>query len=307
MARGQTSITERPADTAGLVIPGPSPPDCQIGDHPRVIALDPTRYEPRDAIGTIRSLGAWWVQLGAGDGAAWTVAPIHDQLSALEDATRVLGISLADAADPLVVIDRTAKVVVSELQGAGWREETAHALLGRSLRALHEGAAARRESGLMPTSASGSVHQLNTSAGGVPKLASRSVVVGDDGVVGDRQASRKFHGRPWQALCLWSLETIDALRREGHPIVPGAAGENVTITGIPWADITAGVRLEIGEALVEVSMFSPPCAQNARWFSDGDFSRISPSRGPGLSRVYASVVRGGRVEVGDVVVLEPPP
>ena len=273
--------------------------------HLGVVALDPTRYTTRDAVATIGSLGPWWRQLGAGSGKAWADDSLRAQIMALASAARSLGVSLADADDPIVVIDRTSKVVVSELQGAGWREDIAHALLGDSLQAIHAAAAARRAAGLMPATARGVVHQLNSSPGGVPKLPVEVVEIASGGVEGDRQATRRHHGRPWQALCLWSLETIGTLRGEGHPIDPGSAGENVTIAGIPWADVTAGVQLQVGAALLEASLFSPPCSQNAQWFSDGDFSRISATRGPGLSRIYASVVHGGRVAVGDPVVLEP--
>ena len=77
----------------------------------------------------------------------------------------------------------------------------------------------------------GTVAQLNVSDGGVPKKPVEVAEVGDRGLVGDRQADRQHHGRPLQALCLWSVEVIDALRAEGHPIEPGLAGENVTIAG----------------------------------------------------------------------------
>ena len=42
-------------------------------------------------------------------------------------------------------------------------------------------------------------------------------------------ASPIFHGGPERALCLFSLERILELQAEGHPIFPGAAGENITI------------------------------------------------------------------------------
>jgi len=49
------------------------------------------------------------------------------------------------------------------------------------------------------------VHQINTSDGGVPKLPVPTAEVGLRGVVGDRQADTKYHGSPDQALCLYSL------------------------------------------------------------------------------------------------------
>jgi MOSC domain-containing protein YiiM len=108
-----------------------------------------------------------------------------------------------------------------------------------------------------------------------------------------------------QALSLWSLAVIDALRAEGHPIRAGAAGENVTLTGIDWTTIRPGVRLTIGPAVVEISAFATPCAKNAQWFADGEFRRIDHERNPGWSRAYAWVLRGGELHAGDEVVVEP--
>ncbi len=158
--------------------------------------------------------------------------------------------------------------------------------------------------GVLPATAHGSVVGLHLGDGGVPKRAVDSVDVDRTGVVGDRQATRRHHGAPWQALCLWSEEVIAALAAGGHPIVPGAAGENVTIAGIPWGDVTPGVRLALGSVRCEITSFAVPCRQNAVWFSDRDFDRIHPRHGP-VSRVYASVLEPGRISVGDVVVLEP--
>ena len=55
----------------------------------------------------------------------------------------------------------------------------------------------------------------------MPKQAVDSAEVGLGGHDGDRQRTRKHHGRPWQALCLWSSEVIADLAAEGHPIGPG--------------------------------------------------------------------------------------
>jgi MOSC domain-containing protein YiiM len=105
-------------------------------------------------------------------------------------------------------------------------------------------------------------------------------------------------------LCIWSSEVIDELTAGGHPIAPGAAGENITVTGLPWAEVRAGARLRIGDAVAEVTPYALPCAQNARWFADGDVNHMHHSRGP-VSRVYALVVTPGPVAVGDTVTLEP--
>lgn len=163
---------------------------------------------------------------------------------------------------------------------------------------------AARDDRSLPARAPGRVARLSRSGGGVPKLPVDVVAVGFRGVEGDRQATRAHHGRPWQALCLWSSEVVDALAADGHPIAPGAAGENVTIHGLRWPDVTPGVRLRIGEVLCQVSAYAVPCKQNARWFADGRFQRIHHSNGP-VSRVYATVLEPGTIRSDDTVVLEP--
>jgi len=163
---------------------------------------------------------------------------------------------------------------------------------------------ALRAAGQLPARATGHVAQLSVSAGGLPKTPVQHADVTWKGMAGDRQATRVHHGRPWQALCLWSTEVIAALRADGHPIAPGLAGENITVTGLNWEDVRAGVRLQVGEVLCEISAFALPCFQNKPWFKGGDFHVMHHERGP-VSRVYATVLQPGSITVGDAVVMEP--
>ena len=163
---------------------------------------------------------------------------------------------------------------------------------------------ALRAAGQLPERAQGRVTQLNVSRGGLPKTPVDVVEVSWRGVIVDRQGTRVHHGRPWQALCLWSNEVIDALHAQGHPIAPGLAGENITISGLPWPDVRAGVRLRVGEVLCEVSAFALPCFQNKAWFTGGDFEAMHHERGP-VSRVYATVLEPGTIAVGQPAILEP--
>jgi MOSC domain-containing protein YiiM len=149
----------------------------------------------------------------------------------------------------------------------------------------------------------GRVHQINVSEGGVPKLPVEHAVVDESGVVGDTQADRIHHGHSHQALCLFSLEVIESLQAEGHPIESGNVGENVTVSGLDWNRVVPGVTLRIGEATVEVTNFAGPCVKNAGWFKDRFFNRIDVERFPGESRVYARVLAGGSISRGDRVEL----
>jgi MOSC domain-containing protein YiiM len=148
------------------------------------------------------------------------------------------------------------------------------------------------------------VDWLNVSNGGVPKLPIHSAELTELGLVGD--AHRKpMHGGPTAALCLYSLEVIHALQAEGHPIYPGAVGENVTIVGLDWSRIQPGDRLRLGPTLVEITRYTTPCVNVQGAFKDGQFARILVTRHPGESRAYARVIETGRITVGDPVDLLP--
>lgn len=146
------------------------------------------------------------------------------------------------------------------------------------------------------------VHQINVSDGGVPKLPIESVDIGVDGPSTDRHADTKHHGGPDKAVCIYSREVITQLQKEGHPIFPGAAGENLTISGLEWDQIEIGDRLKIGDDLeVEITYPATPCSKNAEWFVDRNFRRMSHDLHPGYSRMYARVIESGTVTTGDPV------
>lgn len=149
----------------------------------------------------------------------------------------------------------------------------------------------------------GRVVQINVAPeGGVPKRPVVAALLTALGVAGDRQLDLKHHGGPDRAVCLFGQECIDALAAEGHPIVPGGAGENLTIAGLPWSELQAGDRLAVGEvAVLEISGPAPPCTTIAGSFTGGEFTRISEKLHPGWSRLYARVLTEGLVREGALV------
>ena len=150
----------------------------------------------------------------------------------------------------------------------------------------------------------GRIFQLNVSKGGVPKLAVREAALTAEGLEGDRQRNRLYHGGPSRALCLFPLERILELQAEGHPIFPGSTGENLTVVGLEWSGLAPGARLALGEeAVVEITSYTSPCKKIAGSFRAGEFKRISQKVHRGDSRLYARVLRAGRLHVGQPVTL----
>lgn len=148
----------------------------------------------------------------------------------------------------------------------------------------------------------GRVFQINLSNGGVPKLPVAGARVTKGGVVGDRQKHKVFHGGPERAVSLFSLDVIERLRAEGHPIEPGSTGENVTVAGLDWRLLAPGSRVAVGsEVVLQITSYAAPCGSIRASFADGRFKRISQKVNPGESRLYTRVLREGRIKAGDGV------
>lgn len=148
------------------------------------------------------------------------------------------------------------------------------------------------------------VFSLQVSDGGVPKLAVREAMVTPLGLAGDRQRNLKYHGGPDRAVCFYSLELITALQLEGHRVFPGALGENVTLVDVDWAQMKSDARLRLGEVVVELTAFAPPCSTIAGAFIDRQFKRVSQKLHPGWSRIYCRVLSPGLLRVGTDVQFE---
>jgi MOSC domain-containing protein YiiM len=146
------------------------------------------------------------------------------------------------------------------------------------------------------------VYQINLSDGGVPKRPVLEAVITTTGVEGDRQRNLKVHGGLDRALCLFSQDLIERLQDEGHSIEAGSTGENLTFAGLEWEKLKLGDRLQIGpDVQLEIMSYTIPCDQNAQWFRDRDYKRVSQKKNPGWSRFYAKVLREGVVRPGDAV------
>ena len=149
----------------------------------------------------------------------------------------------------------------------------------------------------------GRVESVNTSRGGVAKTSVFEALVTERGVDGDRQNDWRFHGGADRAVVLFSLDIIRALQAEGHPIGIGTVGENLTVSGLDWAQVTPGRELRIGPVRLQVTEYASPCRAVGGSFLDDAFVRISQKVHPGWSRVCARVLAGGVVRPGQSIEL----
>lgn len=149
------------------------------------------------------------------------------------------------------------------------------------------------------------IFQINKSNGGVPKVGFPDGEVTLLGIKDDHQRDLKHHGGPDRAVCLYSLEHIMALQKEGHTVFPGALGENITINGLDWSQVIPGSRLMFGDSVIlEITSYTAPCNNLTPYFMNGNFQRIAQNQHPGWSRLYTRVLKEGSIQVGDKVIFD---
>jgi MOSC domain-containing protein YiiM len=155
---------------------------------------------------------------------------------------------------------------------------------------------------MLNSSAAGRLESINLSRGGVPKATVFEALITEHGLDGDRQRDLRYHGGPDRAVVLFSLEIIQALQREGHPIAVGTTGENLTVSGLDWTALAPGAEVRVGDVRLAITRYASPCLNIRDSFVAGDFTRVSQKRHAGWSRLCARVVAGGVVHVGDPVI-----
>ncbi|MBC8106126.1 MAG: MOSC domain-containing protein [Anaerolineae bacterium] len=144
--------------------------------------------------------------------------------------------------------------------------------------------------------ATGTLAQLNVSPGGMPKLPILAARVTVEGVPGDWQKDRRYHGGPDRAICLFSEELYNWLRADfSIDMTFGSVGENFTTCGIDLLALKPGDRLRVGECTIEITEVRIPCRNLKKW------DERLPHVIEGHSGWVAKVVVEGDVKPGDAV------
>jgi MOSC domain-containing protein YiiM len=106
-------------------------------------------------------------------------------------------------------------------------------------------------------------------------------------------------------------ELLDELQSQGHPVVPGSIGENVTTHGIDLLALPQGTKLHIGaEAIVVVTGLRNPCAQLDNFspgLTDAVLDRTTDGQLVRKAGVMGVVEISGDVVPGDPITVVVPP
>jgi sulfite oxidase len=133
---------------------------------------------------------------------------------------------------------------------------------------------------------------------GLPKHPVQELVITPEGVQGDfnRWRTEEAAGDPDQAVLLQSEEILADLRAEGWPVQAGDIGENLTVAGLRADALRPGVRVHLGEVVLEVSKACDPCTILF------GLPYVGIERGPAFLRAlagrrgwFARVLQGGTI------------
>jgi len=157
----------------------------------------------------------------------------------------------------------------------------------------------------------GTIVQINTSRGGLPKRAIPGGLISELGLEGDAHAHAGIHGGPRKAILLIAAEIVDDLAARGYPVFYGALGENLTTRGISVRELRIGDRLAAGGAVLEITQPRGPCtALNVYGEAlksevyDARVEALDPASPRwGMSGFYARVLEPGYIRTGDAVCL----
>lgn len=115
------------------------------------------------------------------------------------------------------------------------------------------------------------------------------------GMIGDAHADSSTH----RQVSLLAVESIDKMRELGFDVGPGDLAENLTTEGLEVASLPVGTQISIGkDILLEVTQIGKECHSGCAIFRQTG-KCIMPKEG-----VFARVLRGGSVCVGDQILAE---
>lgn len=142
--------------------------------------------------------------------------------------------------------------------------------------------------------------------------AAGPIMAGVLGLAGDQQADRKVHGGPNKAIYAYPLEHYpfwqeqrSRLLRLDDALPPGALGENLSMQGLLEPQVWVGDRLNIGNAVLEVTQPRTPCFKLAvkMGFTHAPKAMLQS----GATGFYLRVVQAGYMQAGDTISLRPGP
>ena len=118
--------------------------------------------------------------------------------------------------------------------------------------------------------------------------------IGEALFIEDYGVEKDAHAGKWhRQVSLLSYESIEDFKNRGAVVEDGAFGENLIVSGFDFKKLPVGTRFICGDVVLEMTQIGKQCHKGcAIQKITGDC--IMPREG-----VFARVLKGGRISVGD--------
>lgn len=113
------------------------------------------------------------------------------------------------------------------------------------------------------------------------------------GIIGDAHA-----GRWHRQVSLLAEESVDTMRGAMPELSPGDFAENILTSGIELKSLPVGAVLNIGETVLQITQIGKEC------HNDCEIRRLTGKCVMPTDGVFARVIRGGEIHVGDTVKIQ---
>ena len=123
----------------------------------------------------------------------------------------------------------------------------------------------------------------------------KGILKENHGLVGDAHADSRTH----RQVSLLAMERISKMRDLGFDVGPGDFAENITTQGLELTALPLGTRISVGRRIIlEITQIGKECHGGC-----AIYRRIGKCIMP-REGLFASVIRGGLVRVGDRIMTE---
>lgn len=120
------------------------------------------------------------------------------------------------------------------------------------------------------------------------------------GIAGDVIGDSAHHGGAQKAVYAFAREQLDWWQKQlDRELRNGIFGENLTTTGIDWAQVLINQRFRVGSAVLEVSVPRTPCRTFAAWMGEDRWAKRFGETGD--TGCYFRIVQPGVVAPGDAM------
>lgn len=113
----------------------------------------------------------------------------------------------------------------------------------------------------------------------------------EHGIIGDAHA-----GNWHRQISLLAIESIDKMRNMGIELPNGIFAENITTEGIDLLGLPIGKKLQIGEAVIEVTQIGKECHNGSCAIKAAVGDCVMPREG-----IFTRVIKNGKIYVGDSI------